>query len=886
LSRTSGKISASDDSAFGGEKISGGLLEKQPGVHLYSWQWKLRSFRLSFQSMSNAFARFGRLLLYVVLALMLLIAASGIWFHQQLRGSLPQLDGGQAIAGLSATVTVTRDALGVPSVRGANREDVARALGFLHAQDRFFQMDLLRRRAAGELAELFGEVALPLDRATRPHHFRSIAQKVANSLPLDHRRILEAYTVGVNTGLDALKVKPFEYILGRAEPSPWKVEDSVLIVYAMILDLQDSTNNYELSMATVRDQLGMQALAFFVPLLTPNDASLDGSTGPIASVPGPELINLRSNAITAATPARAPVIDQTSGRGEYKPGSNSFALSAAHTASGAAMLANDPHLNLSVPNIWYRAVLEWPAATEDTTSHNRVVGVSLPGLPFIVLGSNGHVAWGLTHALVDTNDLVAVDVNPVSKSLYKAPGQDDLLTIENRSDTINVKGSEPVVVETEWTHWGPIVARDFRDRPLAHRWVAHDPAATNLNFIQLESAKNVTEAVAIAHNSGIPPHNFLVADRAGDIAWTIAGKYPKRVGYDGRLPVSWTFGDRYWDGFVPPNEVPVASTATRATNPNATTDPLSERAISGRLWTANNRLIGHPGLSLLGDGGYAPAARAAQVRDRLLELNKASPQDFLNIMRDDRGLFLDPWQKLLISILTPERVGEKRSRAELLSLVQPWEGRASIDSVSYRLVRAFRSATSDLALTPVFARCVEAMPAFDWRQFDFEPALWSMIEQKPVHLLAPKYESWDALLLAAVDETVKRIEEEAGSLKEATWGKRNMARIAHPLGRALPFGLGDLLNMPKDSLPGDIHMPLIQNPSFGASTRMVVSPGREEEGIFQMSGGQSGHPLSEFYKAGHSAWVHGEPTPLMPGETKHTLELKPEPSSSSTAALP
>lgn len=835
--------------------------------------------------MSNAFAKYGRLALFAIVALLLLAGAGGAWFYQQLRASLPQLDGTRAISGLSATVTVTRDSLGVPTVSGSNREDVARALGFLHAQDRFFQMDLLRRRAAGELAEIFGEVALPLDRSTRPHHFRSIAQEVAASLPAGHRAILDAYTGGVNTGLAALESKPFEYLLARAEPSPWKIEDSVLIVYAMILDLQDSSNNYELSMATLRDQLGIEALHFFAPLITPNDAALDGSTAPLARLPGPELINLRGTPV-AADSSKTPAVSKTSGRGEYKPGSNSFALSAAHTASGAAMLANDPHLNLGVPNIWYRAVLEWPAQPTDTTTLNRVVGVSLPGLPFIVLGSNGHIAWGLTHAYVDTNDLVAVDLNPVSKSLYKVPGHDDLFAIETRRDTIAVKGGDPETVESEWTHWGPIIARDFRERPLAHHWVAHDPAATNLNFIQLESARNVTEAITIAQNSGIPAHNFLVADRAGDIAWTIAGKYPKRVGFDGRLPVSWTFGDRYWAGFVPASEVPFASTAAAANATNVSTRSLAERAASGRLWTANNRLIGGPELALLGDGGYAPPARAAQIRDRLLELQRASPQDFLEIIRDDRGLFLDPWQKLLVNVLTSERVAAKRSRAELLELVQAWEGRASIDSVSYRLVRAFRSATSDLALTPVFARCVDVMPAFDWRQFDSEPALWTMIEQKPIHLLAPEYESWDDLLVAAADEVVTQIKEEAGSLDRATWGARNTARITHPLGRALPFGLGRQLNMPRNPLPGDIHMPLIQNPGFGASMRLIVSPGREQEGIFHMPGGQSGHPLSEFYRAGHAAWVLGEPTPLMPGKTEHTLQLTPQAPNPSTSAGP
>jgi penicillin amidase len=538
-------------------------------------------------------------------------------------------------------------------------------------------------------------------------------------------------------------------------------------------------------------------------------------------------------------------------------------------------LANDPHLNLGIPNIWYRAELEWPVQPSGATPRNRIVGVSLPGLPLIVLGSNGHIAWGLTHAYLDSQDLVAVDLNPVSKSMYKASDSDELREIETRRDSIKVKGADTVTLVSEWTLWGPIVARDFRERPLAHRWVAHDPAATNLNFIRLESARNVSDAVDIAQNSGIPAHNFLVADRVGDIAWTIAGKFPRRVGFDGRLPVSWTFGDRRWDGFVPAAQVPSASTAYQ-TNAGAAVPSLPATAGTGRLWTANNRLVGGPDLALLGDGGYAAPPRAAQVRDRLMELERATPRDLLAMQLDDRGLFLNPWQQLLLDVLTPERVAEKSSRAELRRLVESWDSRASIDSVSYRLVRTFRSATIDLALTPIFASCVDAMPAFDLSQFTFEPALWEMLKQKPMHLLTPRFETWDDLLLQAADEIIVRTAKDGVALDRATWGERNRARIRHPLGRALPFGLGEQLSMPDDRLPGDIHMPLIQNPSFGASMRLVVSPGREHEGIFSMPGGQSGHPLSGFYRAGHSSWVQGEPAPLLPGETQHTLRLSPQ----------
>lgn len=822
--------------------------------------------------MTNASKKRVRVFAAISGIFLLLVLAIGAWFYHQLRGSLPILDGARHVAGLSATATITRDALGVPTIRGATRNDVASAFGFLHAQDRFFQMDLLRRRAAGELAELFGKIALPLDRANRPHHFRALAQKVLANLPANDRALLEAYTAGVNAGITSLGEKPFEYLLIRATPAPWKAEDSLLIIYAMTLELQDSTDNYERSLATLRDQLSAESVGFFAPLQTPADAALDGTSAPLPAIPGPQVINLRAEKNANAIPPNAvsakPIAIADS---EIQPGSNSFALTGAHTATGSAMLANDPHLNLGVPNIWYRAVLEWPAVESGATPRNRIMGVSLPGLPFIVLGSNGHIAWGLTNAYVDTSDLVAVDLNPVSHSLYKIPGREDLLEIETCRDTIVVTGGPSEIVESQWTFWGPIIARDFRDRPLAHHWVAYDPTATNLNFVQLESATNVTEALTVAHNSGIPTHNFVVADRVGDIGWTIAGKYPKRVGFDGRLPVSWTFGDRRWDGFVPPDQVPAISTAAAS----KTAISVSPLVASGRLWTANNRIVGGPELTVLGDGGYAGPARASQIRDRLATIEHATPRDLLAIQLDDRALFLERWQKLLLSVLTPEKVAQKSSRAKLRQLVETWEGRASIESVSYRLIRTFRSVTADLVLSPIFESCSEATPTFDWHRFNFDPALWTLLEEKPAHLLAPNFATWDDLLLAAADQVVVNIEHEGTSLDHATWGARNTMRITHPLSRSFPFGLGRWLNLPNDPLPGDLNMPRIQTPTFGASMRLVVSPGHEHEALFEMPGGQSGHPLSAFYQAGHAAWVRGEPTPLLPGETKHTLQLLP-----------
>ncbi len=793
--------------------------------------------------------------------LVLIAALAATWFYFQMRASLPQLDGTAALPGASAAVTVTRDALGVPTIRARTRADVARALGFLHAQERFFQMDLLRRRASGELAELFGQAALPIDKSARVHGFRAMAHQVFTRLTPAEQTLLASYTAGANTGLARLGQKPFEYLALRTTPAPWRAEDSILVIYAMTLDLQDPTNAHELMLATVRDQLGANALAYFAPLTTPGDAAVDGTSAPLPPAPSARDINLRQTAKksttsvprAAATYALNPVPDP-----DFFPGSNSFAVSGAHTASGGALLANDPHLGLNVPNIWFRTVMEWT-----DSAPRRIVGVTIPGLPLLVLGSTGHIAWGLTVAYVDNADLITIDVNRVDHSLYKVPGRDDLIEIEKRRATILVKGADPVTVESSWTVWGPIVATDEKGRPIVSHWTAHDPAATNLAYLGLETAGTAAEAVAIAHRSGMPAHNFLVADSAGTIAWTVVGTLPKRFGFDGRLPVSWTYGDRGWDGFLPPDQ-----------HPTITAPP------SGRLWTANNRVVGGAALELLGDGGYASASRAAQIRDDLDRLlasptAKISPPDLAAIQLDDRAVFLAPWQKLLLAILTPGVTAENSSRAELRRLVAHWEGRALPESVSYRLVRAFRTKVSELVFNPIFAPCFEAMPNFDWRRLHYETALDAMIRDKPMHLLDPAYASWDDLIVAAADGVVDDLKKQGVPLAQATWGQRNIARINHPFGRMLPRWLGGWLNMPADPLPGDSNMPRIQTPTFGASMRLVVTPGREAEGLFQMPGGQSGHPLSPYYRAGHDAWVHGEPGSLLPGPTTYTLTLTP-----------
>jgi penicillin amidase len=803
-------------------------------------------------------------LLASVVSVLLFVAVLAIgWIVWRVGASLPQVDGTAAVKGLSAAVTVERDALGVPTVRGANRVDVARALGWLHGQDRFFQMDVLRRAPAGEIAEVFGKRALQRDRAARLHGFRKIAQAVLERMAPNERALLEAYTGGVNAGLTALSERPFEYLALRDTPQPWRAEDSILVIFAMTMDLQEEDADYERSLMTLRDNLGIEALAFFAPLVTPTDAALDGTTAPLAPIPGPKSLDLRKKRVSVSGAARANLSDKLATRTidnfpfaprdpEAALGSNAFALAGMHTATGAGMLANDMHLDHGVPNIWYRASLEY--------SGRKITGVTLPGLPAVVAGSNGHVAWGFTNSYIDTGDVVVVETSPIANTLYRTPDSEGLVSLERRKETIRVKGEPSLVVDYEWTVWGPVVGHNERGRPLAHRWVAHDPEATNLTLVELEGATTAAAAIEIGHRAGLPALNLLLADKDGKIAWTIAGRVPRRVGYDGRLPVTWTFGDRKWDGYLPRGEVPVVLG-------EAATEP-------GRIWSANHRHVGSEALAKLGDGAYRRAPRAAQIRDGLAKLSRAAPRDLLALQLDDRALFLERWHGLLMETLTPDVVGQRKARAALRSFAEKWEGRATVDAVSYRLVREFRTAVYARVFGPIFEGCVEAYPGFNIRNFQLEGALWALLHEKPAHLLNPQFTSWNEVLVAATDDVIRVIDKQGVTLPQGNWGSVNKARVRHPFSYTFPW-LSRWLNMPADPLPGGDDMPRVQSPGHGASERFVVSPGREQEGIFHMPGGQSGHPLSPYYRAGHEAWVRGDPTPFLPGKAEHTLTLTP-----------
>ena len=792
--------------------------------------------------------RLRRILLIVLAALVGLSAIAALSLTVALRGSLPRLDGRRVLPGAQAPVVVTRDSLGVPDIAAAGRSDAVRALGYLHAQDRFFQMDMQRRTAAGELAALLGPALLDSDRDHRRHRFRSRAQAVVAAASAGELEILTAYTEGVNAGLDDLAVRPWEYVALRQQPQRWRPEDTVLTIDAMFLDLGLETAWVEEAWANVRDNLPAPLAAFLLPRGNRWEAPLETAPLPPAGLPDSAAVDIRRWDYGGRTWLSFLEVARAD-----SAGSNNWAVAGRLTAHGGALVANDMHLGIGLPNIWYRARLSWP----EGAGRRSLVGVTMPGTPSLIAGSNGDVAWSLTNSYGDWLDLVIVETDPADQERYRTP--DGWRAFTESEEIIVVAGGRPDTLTVRETIWGPLWTTDSHGRPLALRWNAHDTEAVNLAQMDLETVHNVDEAVALAGRMGIPPLNLVCGDREGRIAWAIAGRIPRRVGWDGRLPASWADGSCRWDGYLDPAEQPVI------------VDPPE-----GRLWTANSRVVAGRDLELIGDGGYGLGPRARQIRDDLRALDRPTEADMLAVQLDDRALFLGEWRELLLPVLERHADALTPAQAEFRGVVRDqWEGRAAVGSVSYRLVRGFVYMCIDEVYGTLTGPCRDRDPDFAAGALPHQHAVtWDLLTLQPPHLLPPGNRDWDHLMLGAVERTMAAVASLDQPLADFTWGSRNIAQVAHPFALMDPR-LGRWLAAPEQALPGDSFMPRVQHRTSGASERFVVSPGREELGLFSMPGGQSGHLLSPYFLAGHEAWAEGRAAPLLPGAARHRLDLVP-----------
>lgn len=775
-----------------------------------------------------------RILLALLLVLLLAVVAALGGGYAFLRGSLPTLDGDLRLAGLSAPVTVERDSLGVVRIAAQTKADALRALGFVHAQDRFFGMDLLRRAAAGELAALLGRDLVGADSVLRVHQFRAHARTALAAESPEHRALLRAYTEGVNAGLAALRARPFEYAVLRQAPAPWQEEDVFLVAAAMFLDLQRDGLPDELETAAERATLPPAVAAFLDPPGDVWDAPLLGDSLATPPLPtGDSLGGYRPGALDAKGKA-AEQFALAARVQDAATGSNNGAVAGRLTETGAALVADDMHLGLRLPHIWYRAELD--------VQGERIGGVTLPGVPGVIVGSTPHVAWGFTNTYGDYIDLVRLVPGAAPGTVRTAEGEVRLDTVR---ETIRIAGGDSLRRDVVVSPFGPVV---FRSDTAAYavQWTAYRPGALTLDLVDLWDARTLDDAFAVAHRAGVPAQNFVAGDRAGRVGWTVIGRLPNRVGRDGQTPVLSTDPNARWTGWRDAAEVP------------RLVDPAD-----GLVWTANNRVADAAGLAVIGLGPYAPGARAQQIRDNLRRHRPPfSERDLLGIYLDDRAVFLERWHGLLLDVLDSAALAERPERAALYERASAWDARASAASAGYGVVRRFRDGLAG-RLTPALLAPVRARyPDADDLS---ESALWTLVTARPEAFLPEGTPSWRALLLDAADA--------AGDVP-GTWGEENRLAMAHPLADALPL-VGRWLRMPATAQAGDGRMPRVARPAFGASQRMAVSPGFEDRGILHMPGGNAGHPLSPFWGAGHDAWAEGRPLPFRPGRAVRTLRLTP-----------
>ena len=765
-----------------------------------------------------AIALFGTLLLLAV-ALYAVVASS-----------LPRRSGSAPVPGADAPIQIELDAHAIPRIQGQSFLDALRGQGYAHAQERYFQMDLLRRSSAGELAELFGERALGADTAQAPFDFRSRAHALLDSLPPEQKEWLDAYTQGVNAGLTDLRSRPPEYWLVGAKPAPWRAEDSLLVVLTFYTMLSNN-DAYERAQGVMSATLAPAVYDFLTPSTSRFDRPLavgprDDATGGYvaAPIPGADVIDLRHRPHAPAGPLRVDPPLQG-------PASNQWAVDATRGAGGLAMLANDPHLGLRLPNVFYRAELAWPTGL--------VRGASIPGLPGILIGANATLAWGATVSNADQADWVVVETDPEDPRRYRTP--EGLEAFATSTASIVVAGRrEAVTVDRRSTRWGPVAAHDWLGRPLALRATWLDPEGLTLDIIGLADATTVEEGIGVVERWAGPSMNWMLADAMGDIGWAVNGPLPQRETFDGSRPESWRDGRRAWHGFAP--------------------SPSLQGRADGVLFTANNRTLPARDAAELSRMWMRPL-RAKRIDDLLAAQRQFDERDFLAMQLDTAAEGYEP--------------GLRRRIAWERRYVQAWNGNADADEPGFRILQAYYRALLDRALAPLLAPAIEADADFVYRWPLADESLRRLLEERPAHLLTQEYADWRVFLRTVLRETLERLERDPEHPGIGVpWGEANRLDVRHPFASQLGL-LGEWLALPAVALPGSMVSLRVAAPTYGAVVRFSIAPAAPQNAILQMAGGQSGHFLSAQFRDLQSDWVDGTPTPFLAGPTVSRIMLTP-----------
>jgi len=812
-----------------------------------------------------------RLLLWIGGIVVVIVATAIWWFVYR---PLPQLDGNASLPGLKSEVSVERDNWGIPHIRAGSVEDMAEAQGYVMAQDRLWQMDLLRRAARGQLSEVLGPGTLKIDKDFRNLNFSRAAEVDLALMSPEMRKVLEAYARGVNVYIEQHTTRlPVEFTLLHYKPQPWQPTDTLMIGCYMYHTLTD-TREEEMGRAIVTAKVGQELAK---DLYSP-EASMDhfivGDTNsgkdPHANTQSnrdedDDEEEMDSEGVLKAkwekpadtTDGDSP--DLTSAMGEavkdwlgesrreirHALGSNNWVVNGEHTASRKPLLANDTHLELTLPSIWYEIHLTAPGW--------NVKGFTLPGTPLVIIGHNDRIAWGFTNNGADVLDLYMETLNPANPDEYLVNGVWKKADVYD--EVIKVKGADDVHMRLVVTRHGPVLHQEG-DKGYAVRWTVLEPGALSNSYNSLGQAQNWGEFREIMRNMWGPGQNAVYADVDGNIGYVMGARVPVRKKGHGEAPVPGDTDDYEWTGYIPFEQLP------QVFNPEG-----------GLIVTANARVTGPNYKPYLTDHWEEPY-RTARIYDLLHDKRDLRPEDMLRIETDTYSyphVFMAEQLVAAAKVVPPK---DERAR-KLIQQAKDWNGMADANLPVVSFLNASLFEALNLILEPHLGKDTED---YHWRKVAF---LQRVLTERPARWLPADYKNYDELLSASADLAVKLLEEKTKD-KDADdweWKRFNYLEMLNPLGRE--GILKKLLSITNQPQSGTEWSPRAASRHHGPSERFVANLADWDDSIMLITGGESGQTGSEHYRDQFHYWFEGKAiyAPFSDAAEakvkKHTLTLKP-----------
>jgi len=764
-----------------------------------------------------------------LLILFLVFGAALLWLFSIARSALPEIDGAVEVAGLSAPVTITRDGRGVPTIDATTTDDLFFAQGYVTAQDRLFQMDLMRRAAKGDLAEIVGDVAVKRDRQQRILGIRAAAEKGALAATVEDRQQFGAYARGINAFIQSHRDRlPLEFRILHYSPRPWTPEDSLAIGYQMVETLSTSPKA-ALAREKILAKLGPELTADLYVNTSWRDHPPTMATRSLDSAPGHQAARARAAGASWDTVPELlrPFLEDFM-RDEAAPvGSNNWVISGAHTTTGKPLLSNDMHLGHQIPNLWYENHLH--------SGDFDVAGVSLPGYPYVMVGHNRRIAWGCTNVGPTVEDLYVETFNEQGQYLTPAGWRSP----EIRREVIHVKHKQDLIVDVQVTRHGPIVTElsPGEMRKIALRWTLYDGIRNP--FFHADSAQDWQQFRKAFSELDAPGQNLVYADVDGNIGYQTTGKVPTRANGDGSLPVDGSDDAHEWTGYIPFDKLPSVLNPT-----------------SGIIATANGRISPDKYPYSISVEWEAPW-RTDRIYRVLASGRKFSLADMLALEMDiyselDR-LVAD---KLVFAADQAKSASARVHKAA--DILRNWNGQMDGNLAAPTIASDARAELMRLLLEPKLgpAPADGTDSRMSWKRYHWmmETAwLENVLSQRPQRWLPPGMATFDDVLVAALEETVKKAPQDLNSWK---WGAENSLTIQNPILGRIPVlrrwtGPGEQLQS------GSVYTVKAAGRDYGPSERFTANLSDFDSSTLNVVTGNAGNFLSPNYMDQWQAWYTG-----------------------------